>query len=196
MCQWWLQWHLSERDGISNHWRLHCLLSCWFRPRSKKTLKLRVTTLCAGNSLVTSEIPPQKASNTENVSIWWCHLMVKFACTDEMVTINSVWCNDAIWWHRSGSIFVQVQACCLTVPSHYPNQWWPIISWVLCHSPNGNSAGNAHESYYYESFENCTFKIKATSSRGQRVKNEMTPTVFVITEFLLGIAHKVVVTYV
>ena len=67
-----LQWHNNEHDGISNHLHLHCLLHCWFRPTSKKTSKLRVTGLCA-NSPVTGEFPTQKASNTENVSIWWCH---------------------------------------------------------------------------------------------------------------------------
>ena len=39
--------------------------------RSKKTSKLRVTGLCAGNSSVTGEFPAQRASNAENVSIWW-----------------------------------------------------------------------------------------------------------------------------
>ena len=41
--------------------------------RSKKTLKLRVTGLCVGNSPVTGEFPAQRASNAENVSIWWRH---------------------------------------------------------------------------------------------------------------------------
>ena len=40
-----------------------------FRRRSKKTSKLRVTGLCAGNS----PIPALMASNTENVSTWWRH---------------------------------------------------------------------------------------------------------------------------
>ena len=40
---------------------------------SKKTSKLRVTGLCAGNSPETGEFPAQMASNAENVSIWWCH---------------------------------------------------------------------------------------------------------------------------
>ena len=39
----------------------------------KKTSKLCVTGLCAGNSPVTGEFPAQKASNAENVSIWWRH---------------------------------------------------------------------------------------------------------------------------
>ena len=37
--------------------------------RSKKTSKLSVTGLCAGNSPVTNEFPAQRASNAENVSI-------------------------------------------------------------------------------------------------------------------------------
>ena len=41
--------------------------------RSKKTSKLRVTGLCAGNSPGTGEFPAQMASNAENVSIRWRH---------------------------------------------------------------------------------------------------------------------------
>ena len=44
-----------------------------FRRRSKKTSKFRVTGLCEGNSPVTGEFPAQRASNAENVSIWWRH---------------------------------------------------------------------------------------------------------------------------
>ena len=39
----------------------------------KENIKLRVTGLGAGNSPVTGEFPVQKASNAENVSIWWRH---------------------------------------------------------------------------------------------------------------------------
>ena len=49
------------------------LLNRLIRCRSKKTSKLRVTGLCAGNSPETGEIPAQRASNAENVSIWWSH---------------------------------------------------------------------------------------------------------------------------
>ena len=41
----------------------------------QRTIKLRVTGLCAGNSTVTGEFPAQKASNAENVYIWWHHHM-------------------------------------------------------------------------------------------------------------------------
>ena len=39
----------------------------------RKKSKLRVTGLCEGNSPVTGKFPTQRASNTENVSIWWLH---------------------------------------------------------------------------------------------------------------------------
>ena len=38
---------------------------------AKKTSKLHVIDLCAGNSPVTAEFPAQMASDVENVSIWW-----------------------------------------------------------------------------------------------------------------------------
>ena len=61
------------RDSVSNHQPHGCLLNRLFRRRSKKTSKLRVTGLWAGNSPGTGEFPAQMASNAENVSIWWRH---------------------------------------------------------------------------------------------------------------------------
>ena len=74
-----LQWRHNGRDSVSNHQSHHCLLNGLFRRRSKKTSKLRVTGLCAGNSPVTGEFPAQMASNAENVSIWWRHHAVLYA---------------------------------------------------------------------------------------------------------------------
>ena len=68
-----IQWRHNEHASVSNHQRLHCLLNCRFRHRSKETSKLRVTGLCVGNSPATGEFPAQKASNAENVYIWWRH---------------------------------------------------------------------------------------------------------------------------
>ena len=66
-----LKWRHNEHDGVSNHQPHNCLLNCLFRRRSRKTSKLRVTGFCEGNSPVTCEFPTQRASNVENVSIWW-----------------------------------------------------------------------------------------------------------------------------
>ena len=45
-----LQWCHNDHDSVSNHQPRGCLLNRLFRRRSKKTSKLRVTGLCAGNS--------------------------------------------------------------------------------------------------------------------------------------------------
>ena len=68
-----LQWRHNERDSVSNHQPRDCLLNRLFKAQIKETSKLRVTGLCEGNSQVTGEFPAQKASNAENVSIWWRH---------------------------------------------------------------------------------------------------------------------------
>ena len=78
-----LQWRHHERDSVSNHQPHDCLLNRLFGRRSKKTWKLHVTGLCAGNSPVTGEFPAQRASYAENVSIWWRHHVLN--------NVHSVW---------------------------------------------------------------------------------------------------------
>ena len=39
----------------------------------KEKTKLRVTGFCVWNSPVTGEFPAQRASNAENISVWWRH---------------------------------------------------------------------------------------------------------------------------
>ena len=48
-----------------------------------------------------------------------------FQSTCTCKVINSLWPNDTIWRHRSGSALAQVMACCLMAPSHYliHHQW-------------------------------------------------------------------------
>ena len=76
------QWPASYEKLTRDSWvwlvyqviRTHdCLLNRLFRRRSKKTSKLHVTGLCAGNSPGTGEFPTQMASYVEDVSIWWRH---------------------------------------------------------------------------------------------------------------------------
>ena len=51
------QWRHNGCDGVSHHQPYDSLLNRLYSHRSKKTSKLRVTGLCAGNSLVTGEFP-------------------------------------------------------------------------------------------------------------------------------------------
>ena len=68
-----LRWCHNGRDSVSNHQPQDCLLNRLFRRRSKKTSKLRITGLCAGNSPGTGEFPAQMASYAEIVCIRWRH---------------------------------------------------------------------------------------------------------------------------
>ena len=87
----------------SNRQPHDCLLNHLFRRRSGKTSKLRVTGLCEGNSSVTGEFPAKRASNAENVSIWWRHHMVlqKFQILNNNVPYGSsdAWVCTCSWHH-------------------------------------------------------------------------------------------------
>ena len=105
-----LRWRHNELDSVSNHQPRECLLSRLFGRRSKKTSKLRVTGLCAGNSPGTGEFPAQRASNAENVSIWWRHHDGKrnqiTTCLPKF-KFHFPWYDDEIsWWylHIEGTV--------------------------------------------------------------------------------------------
>ena len=82
-----LQWRHNERDGVSNHRRFEGLFNRLFTHKSKKTWKLRVTGFREGNSPVTGEFPSQRASNTENGSIWWRHHDIEHGPYIHMYTV-------------------------------------------------------------------------------------------------------------
>ena len=84
-----LQWRHNLRYGVSNHRPHHCLLNRLFRLKSTKISKLHVTGLCAGNSSVTGEFPAKRASDPENVSIWWRHHYMMLLVV-RSVSVNAV----------------------------------------------------------------------------------------------------------
>ena len=67
---------------------------------------------------------------------WWSSLL-RHTCIPQAWWVNSLWPNDAICRHRSGSTLAQVMACCLTAPTHYLNKCWLIISKTQLHSSDG-----------------------------------------------------------
>ena len=96
-----------------------CLLNRLFRRKSKKTSKLRVTGLCAGNSPGTGEFPAQMASYAENVSIWWRHhglLRIGHVRLQEVCCVHhlSVLCIDHYtWFIRNDEINMSDTESCL-----------------------------------------------------------------------------------
>ena len=107
-------------DGVSNHQPHDCLLSRLFRRGSKKTSKLRVTDLWAGNSPVNGEFPAQMVSNAENVSIWWRHHVL--VCDSNTVTNiykNRTRCNKYQMQHNW---YFPIVFVTLNVTLHWENQ--------------------------------------------------------------------------
>ena len=115
-------------DGASNHRRLDCLLRCLLKRRSKKTSTLRVSGLCKGNPPVTGGFPSERASNVENVFvffIWWRHHATNQFTATRPIT-RECWCTD-----RDLS---NTPSCCVhqgwfqnlrtVTPFSNHNSWW------------------------------------------------------------------------
>ena len=75
----------KDHEGVSNHQPYDCL----FGRQSKKTSKLCVTGLWAGNSPETGEFSSQMASNAGNASIWWRHHV--------SISLNTINQRPCIW---------------------------------------------------------------------------------------------------
>ena len=120
-----LQWHHNGRDCVSNHQPHDWLLSLLSRRTSKKTSKLRVTGLCAGNSSVTSEFPAQMGSNAENISIWWRH----HGCNHSSMSVGYFtfsWCDSWLQQRDHGSIPLKIISFFYGYhqsPMEYVNRW-------------------------------------------------------------------------
>ena len=91
-----LRWRHNDGDSVSNHQPHDCLLKCLFGCTSKKTSKLRVTGLCAGNSPWIGGFPAQMASNAENVSIWWRH-HERDLMQDKSSVSGYQWTDSSMW---------------------------------------------------------------------------------------------------
>ena len=107
-----IQWRHNGRDSVSNHQPHDCLLSGLFRRRSKKTLKLRVTGLCAGNSPGTGEFPAQMASNAENVSNW----CIWVALDSRLILFNRI---HTLQWLSQDKIVLRCDSYIYNTPSPF-----------------------------------------------------------------------------
>ena len=121
-----LQWH-NERDSVSNHQPYDCLLTHLFKAQIKETSKLRVTGLCAGNSPLTGEFPAQRASNVENVSIWWRH--------HDYLCFVVLCCNGIFYQYPLGLFYGYWSYLCLTTIHLY---WRRIQGHLWIYSRLGN----------------------------------------------------------
>ena len=68
-----LQWERHDAIMSTMASQITSLTIVYSTVYSRRRSKLRATGLCERNSPVTGEFPAQRASNAENVSIWWRH---------------------------------------------------------------------------------------------------------------------------
>ena len=143
--------------------------------RSKKTSKLRVTGL-AGNSPVTSELPAQRASNAENVSLRWRHHDAIGPITIRPIeetpggiifsisTIESVWWQDArIFYHDNAlkNIVCKIAAIlfkpkCVNQSASRQELKTLIIAWI---SDYGYYKGWGEIIYPFPNFSGCAVEV-------------------------------------
>ena len=102
-----VQW---RHNGHRPH---YCLLNRFFGRRSKKTSKLRVTGLCAGNSPQTGEFHAQMACNAENVSIWGLHHAIcrVYLTHLRLNKMTAIFVDDilkCIFLNENGTILIQI----------------------------------------------------------------------------------------
>ena len=124
---------------------LTIVYSTVYSDADKITSKLRVTGLCAGNSPVTVEFPAQRASNAENVSIWWRHhatspygpaMMANISLIERTKHIGEKWSNEAsvtpIPDEFNVIIWQGLVMTCLYVCVEYTDIYYlPIVRWQL-----------------------------------------------------------------
>ena len=106
-----IQCRHNGRESVSNHQLHDCLLNHLFRHRPKKTSKLRVTGLCAGNS---------PASNAEKVSIWWRHHEVDGRLISKPCDLDLHFSNRSKIWQAAGQCFCR-SICRISKPNYVSN---------------------------------------------------------------------------
>ena len=89
------------------------------------------------------------------------------------IRVNSLWPNDAIRRHRSGSTLAQAMACRLMAPSHYLNQCWLIISKVHWHSSEGNFAKDTSATNHKNQLEITFLKLLSNLPGANELMNHM-----------------------
>ena len=163
-----LKWRHNGRDGVSNHQPHNCLLNRLFGRRSNKTSKLRVTGLCAGNSPGTGEFPAQRASNAENVSIWWSHhanhLHVVNTENKKSQFDNSVFTGGTVSGHNDKLRCHQWRQCCQTYDLFFwagwrskqtkaqQNKCYGHAAWITGSSTASSTDGSNYQQRKYQSF--------------------------------------------
>ena len=111
-----LHWRHNDHDGVSNHQLHGCLLNVLFGSQIKENTKApRHWPLC-GEFTSPGEFPAQRATNAENISIWWRH-------QKNPNSIPTKKRHQCSWWKITNSVSI----------SMHVNEWrWIVFYYSLC----------------------------------------------------------------
>ena len=175
--------------GVSNHQPHDCLLNHLFRRRSKKTSKLRVTGLCAGNSPGTGEFPTQMASYAENVSIWWRHhgLLMHHWFRWLLVTCF-IWTNDGLLLARYVDAMPKSEVTLVTIwYIHPPHHGHTKVNIMVINGGLTSLSFHANRPFYSWHKAVSNFKLQGQGHGcGQRERSYSQPSI-VFASFLFHI---------
>ena len=126
-----LHWSHNDYDGVSNHQPHGCLLNRLFRRRSKKTSKLRVTGLCAGNSPHKGSVTRKMVPFDDVIMDLFLQRCFSFSPSNFLqLTLQFLMChvicyNELPWWRYQMETFAALLALCEVNPpvtNEFPSQ--------------------------------------------------------------------------
>ena len=169
--------NVKQSIWITNNIKQNVKQSIWITDNIKQNVKQSIwitnnmaieiwVNIGSGNDLLpnSTKLSPETMLNYNqrcSVTVTWvqfqkkcswihpCHVFVDY-------TSNSLWSNNATWWHRSVLTLVQVIACYLMAPSHYLNQCW-LGMWVFGGIHLRGISQEAHEHDPLHLLEDYTF---------------------------------------
>ena len=162
-----LQWRHKERDCFSNHRRLNCLLNSLSR-RIEENIKAQLHWSLWGDLPVTDGFPSQRASNRQNVSIWWRHHVhagnpyyQSAECSLWAIELKLfTWSSFIPWWLHQMKTFSALLALCAGNPptGHQSNKIWLCLvptsttrfAWDVGYRIGKNLIGLYKENNFYE----------------------------------------------
>ena len=176
-----LHWRHNEGDRVSNHQPHDCLLNRLFKRRSKPS-KFRVRGIHRW-----SVFPAQRASNAENVSIWWRHHVLDIidAFSEDITTVLQVWHNEFSYLHnipdRQNDMFDNDFVAAKLAEKN-------ALESMANHSADADETGNSDTPFSMEELNKVCFKMKNGKSVGpDLLPNEVLktePISFVLLKFM------------
>ena len=145
-----LHWRHNDHGGVSNHQPRGCLTQSFIQTQMKENIKApRHWPLC-GEFTGTGEFPAQRASNAENVSIWWRHHESTLPLQAIVTQAAEVWTLEWILSCYAAAQIAYLQGHISDVDAmHYEEIWKRKSPWSAFMSMEYDSKNTWFEKNYF-----------------------------------------------